>query len=221
LLIGGRGWREVSLDFEAGGIGAVFEEVDSGVGGEGLELGFSPRGFDSEVLGAAEDSGFVAGLQAGEPRHGGGHAIGLQDALQGNQRWPWEVVCGVAVALFGTPAMHEIGFQFLKQAGDEAAFPAVASEHFHREFPAGQQVKGLIPSTEREGRGDLFGAGDPVEIVVYGVSFQFTGQRGQPGGVVARWPTLESRKCVDREISQQCDAHGVGRTRLDPPNCPP
>lgn len=110
--------------------------------------------------------------------------------------------------------MHEIGFQFSKQAGNESAFPAKPGQHFEREFTAWQQVERLIPGVEREGRGDFLGAGDPVEVVVRGVRFQFSGNGRQPGGMVAGSPILEARERVDREVGEQGDAHGGRRSEV-------
>lgn len=83
LIWGEGGWREASLDFEAGGVGAVFEEIDGGVRGEWLELRSSPGGLHGQALGLPQDAGFMSGLQAREPRHDCGFATDLQDALKG------------------------------------------------------------------------------------------------------------------------------------------
>ena len=81
---GGEGgdWREASLNFETGGVGAVFEEIDGGVRSERLELRFPPGGFYGEMPRVPKDAGFMSGLEAREPRHGCGFAIALQDALE-------------------------------------------------------------------------------------------------------------------------------------------
>lgn len=83
--------------------------MDFGLGGEILELGCAPGGFDGEVPGFGEDCFFCCGLDAGKEGHRARTAIGAQDALEGNKAGSGEIVGGEAISLFRAPAVKEGG----------------------------------------------------------------------------------------------------------------
>jgi hypothetical protein len=199
-------WREDALDFEAGGVGSVFEEVDAGMGCEVAEFFRAPWRLDGEVERFRKDGLLGGGLDAGKERQGGGLAIGGEDALEGNEGGWAEIVGGEGVSLFGAPAVEEVGFQLRGETGDEAALTVEAGEDFQGEFSARDEVEGLVEEVNLTVRGNLFRADDPVEIEAVGPG-EFLGERRQPGGVVTGGSAFHAGEAMDGEICGEDDAH--------------
>ena len=102
--------------------------------------------------------------------------------------------------------MEEVRLQICGESGDEASLAAEAGEDFDGKLAAGEKVEGLVEIIDGLITGNVFGAGDPVDVEI-GLSGEFPSERRQPGGVVAGGSVLKAGEAVDGEIGGEDDAH--------------